>query len=160
MFPARLEIADRGRLAVADTGCVDRNTETFVLDRGERAAIAALDLDQLSVRVRDGDEIAVLSPEASRAVRTLLAALATGATVHVIRTDGELTAQQAADRLDVARADVVRLVERGVLRAATTTNDRLLFKARDVLDYRDKRAARLAAVQQMVEAAEELGETY
>ena len=139
---------------------MDRHPESFVLDRGESAVIAALELDQLSARVRDGDEIAVLSPEASRAVRARLAALATGATVHVIRADGELTAQQAADLLDVARADVVRLVERGVLRATSTTNGRRLFRARDVLDYRDKRAARLAAVEQMVEAAEGLGETY
>jgi hypothetical protein len=35
-----------------------------------------------------------------------------------------------------------------------------VFRARDVLDYRDQRAARLAAVEQMVEAAEGLGETY
>jgi len=86
--------------------------------------------------------------------------LATGATVHVIRTDGELTAQQAADLLDVARADVVRLVERGLLRATSTTNGRRLFRARDVLDYRDQRAARLAAVEQMIKAAEGFGKTY
>jgi acyl-coenzyme A synthetase/AMP-(fatty) acid ligase len=147
-------------VAVADTDCVDRNTETFVLDRGESAVVAALDLDQLSAHVRSGDEIAVLPPEAIRAMRTLLAALATGATVHVIRTDGELTAQQAADLLEVARADVVRLVERGVLRTTPTTSGPHRFSVRDVLDYREQRAARLAAVEQMVEAAEELGETY
>ena len=139
---------------------MDRSTETFTLDGGESAVVAALDLDQLSVHLQVGDQVAALPPEASRAVRALLAGLATGATVHVIRTDGELTAQQAADLLDVARADVVRLVERGLLRATSTTNGRRLFRARDVLDYRDQRAARLAAVEQMIKAAEGFGETY
>ena len=105
-------------------------------------------------------KIAVLPPEANRAVQTLLAGLATGAAVYVIRADSELTAQQAADLLDVARADVVRLVERGVLHAKPSTSGGRRFRARDVLDYRDQRAARLAAVEQMVEAAEEFGETY
>ena len=155
-----MEVADSGHLVVADTGCVDRSTETLTLDGGESAVVAALDLDKLLVHLQVGDQVAALPPEASRAVRALLAGLATGATVHVIRTDGELTAQQAADLLDVARADVVRLVERGLLRATSTTNGRRLFRARDVLDYRDQRAARLAAVEQMIKAAEGFGKTY
>ncbi|MGB8862111.1 MAG: helix-turn-helix domain-containing protein [Ilumatobacteraceae bacterium] len=136
------------------------DTHTFVLDRRDRLVVAALDLDRVSALLQVGDEIAVLPPEANRAVRTLLAALATGAVVHVIRTDGELTAQQAADVLDVGRADVIRLVDRGVLRTTPSTSGRRLFSAREVLDYRQQRAARLAALGQMTEAAEELGETY
>jgi len=139
---------------------MDLNPEAFVLDRRECVVVAALDLDQLSASVQVGDQIAVLPAEANRAVRALLSELATGSAVHVIRTDGELTAQQAADLLDVSRADVMRLVDRGVLLTNPATSDRRLFSAVEVLDYRQQRAARLAAVGQMTEAAEELGETY
>ena len=80
---------------------MDRHPESFVLGQGDCAVVAALDLDQLSVRIQVGDQIAVLPPEASRAVRTLLASLATGSAVQVVRNDGELTVQQAADLLAV-----------------------------------------------------------
>ena len=139
---------------------MDPHTQTFVLDRRDRAVVAALNLDQMSALVQVGDEIAVLPPAASRAVQALLAGLATGSAVHVIRAEGELTSQQAADLLDVGRADVMRLVERGILRTTSASSGRRRFSAMDVLDYRQQRAARLAALGQMTEAAEELGETY
>ena len=134
--------------------------ETFVLDSGDCDVVAALDLDQLPTHVQVGDQIAVLPPNASRAVRTLLATLATGLAVHVIRADGELTAQQAADLLDVGLSDVMRLVDRGVLQTSPTTSGRRLFSAQDVLDYRQQRVARLAALGQITEADEELGLSY
>ena len=147
-------------MVIADTGCVDQHPETFVLDSGDCAVVAALDLDQLSAHVQVGDQIAALPPEANRAVRTLLKALATGSPVHVVRADGELTAQHAADLLDVGRADVVRLVDRGVLQTIPTTSGRRVFSALDVLDYRQQRAARLVALGELTVADEELGLGY
>ena len=154
------EIADDARAVNADTGRMDLHPEMFVLDSGDCAVVAALDLDQLSARVQVGDQIVDLPAEANRAVRTLLAALATGSAVHVIRADGELTAQRAADLLDVGRSDVTRLVDRGVLRAIPTASGRRLFSAQDVLDYRQQRAASLAALGELTMADEELGLSY
>ena len=132
--------------------------DTFVLD-SEDCAVVVLDPDQLSAHVQVGDQIVDLPAEANRAVRTMLAALATGSAVHVIRADDELTAQQAADLLDVGRSDVVRLIDRGVLRTIPTTGRRLL-SAHDVLDYRQRRAARLAALGELTVPDEELGLSY
>ncbi len=139
---------------------MDLHPEMFVLDSGDCAVVAALDLDQLSARGQVGDQIVDLPAEANRAVRTLLEALATGSPVHVVRTDGELTAQQAADLLDVGRADVMRLVDRGVLRTIPTTRGRRLFSAQDVLGYRKQRAVRLAALGELTVADEDLGLSY
>jgi excisionase family DNA binding protein len=133
--------------------------EVFDLDEGDRAVVASLDADRASVSIRVGDETIELPASASRAVRTLLRDLAAGVPVHVIPADAELTTQQAADLLGLSRTYVVRLIDQGSLPAHRAGTHRRLL-ASDVLAYRDRRAARLAALGELTEADEDLGLSY
>jgi len=96
---------------------------------------------------------------ASRAVRALLRDLATGVPVHVISADAELTTQQAADLLGLSRTYVVRLIDQGSLPAHMAGTHRRLL-ASNVLEYRGRRASRLATLGELTDADEELGLTY
>ncbi|MGH9055329.1 MAG: excisionase family DNA-binding protein [Acidimicrobiales bacterium] len=94
---------------------------------------------------------------ASRAVLLLLEELGAGSAVHLVPTDAELTTQQSADLLGIARTYLIRLIEDGKLPAHLVGTHRRL-RAADVLDYKDRRAARLAAVDAIADA--EVGIDY
>lgn len=133
--------------------------EVFDLEERDRAVVASVDSDHLSVSVRVGDETVVLPADANRAVRSLLRDLASGVPVHVIPADAELTTQQAADLLGLSRTYVVRLIDQGSLSAHMAGTHRRLL-ASDVLAYRERRASKLAALGELTEADEELGLSY
>lgn len=130
--------------------------EVFDLDERDRLVVASLDSEGSSVSVRVGDETVVLPDDASRAVRSLLRYLASGVPVHVIPSDAELTTQQAADLLGLSRTYVVRLVDQGSLPSHLAGSHRRLL-ASDVLAYRERRAGKLVALDELTDADEELG---
>jgi len=145
---------------VVDTGHMSSlRAEVFDLDERDRLVVASLDSEGSSVSVRVGDETVVLPDDASRAVRSLLRDLASGVPVHVIPADAELTTQQAADLLGFSRTYVVRLVDQGSLPAHLAGSHRRLL-ASDVLLYRERRAGKLAALDELTDADEELGLSY
>jgi excisionase family DNA binding protein len=133
--------------------------EVFDLEERDRVVVASLDSEGSSVSVRVGDATVELPYDASRAVRSLLRDLASGVAVHVIPADAELTTQQAADLLGLSRTYVVRLVDQGSLPAHFAGSHRRL-RAIDVLSYRERRANRLAALDELTRADEELGLNY
>ncbi len=133
--------------------------EVFDLEERDRVVVASLNSERSSVSVRVGDETVVLPEDANRAVRSLLRDLSTGVPVHVIPADAELTTQQAADLLGLSRTYVVRLIDQGSLPAHMAGTHRRLL-ASDVLVYRDRRASKLASLDELTEADEELGLAY
>ena len=100
-----------------------------------------------------------LPAAAAEAVRHLLVELATGAAVHVLADDTELTTQQAADLLGISRTYLVRLVDQGKLPAHLVGTHRRLDAA-DVLAYRARRDVRLSAVADITEADVATGVPY
>ena len=133
--------------------------EVFDLGERDRRVLASVDPERSSVSVQVGDEMVVLPEKASRAVRALLRDLATGVPVHVVPVDAELTTQQAADLLGLSRTYVVRLIDQGSLPAHMAGTHRRL-QASDVLAYRERRAAKLAALEELTGADEDLGLSY
>ena len=138
---------------------VASKVEVFVLGEPDRGVVASIDSEQSSVSVRVGDATVVLPADASRAVRALLRDLASGVPVHVVPLDAELTTQQAADLLELSRTYVVRLIDQGSMPAHMAGTHRRLL-ASDVLAYRQRRTAKLAALGKLNEADEELGLAY
>jgi len=133
--------------------------EVFDLEERDRVVVASLDTERSSLSVRVGDEMVVLPENANRAVRSLLRDLATGVPVHVIPADAELTTQQAADLLGLSRTYIVRLIDQGSVPAYMAGTHRRLL-ASDVLAYRERRASKLVALDELTEADEELGLSY
>lgn len=97
------------------------------------------------VTVQTNDRVIELPAAAAEAVRHLLAELASGAEVHVLAQDAELTTQEAADLLGLSRTYLVRLIDQGKLPARLVGTHRRLRVA-DVLAYQARRSGRLQAV--------------
>lgn len=156
-----------GRRAVSDavafvsfarhTGSVN-TFETFDLDEADRKALVALGDENDPLVLRAGDHDITLPPSASYAVTRLLANLASGASVHLLTEDDELTTQQAADILGLSRTYVVRLIDQASLPAHMVGTHRRL-RASDVLAYRTQRDSRLSAVAAISAAGDGLGIT-
>jgi excisionase family DNA binding protein len=98
-------------------------------------------------------------PGVDRAVRRLLEELASGSSVHLISVDTELTTQEAAELLGLSRTYLVRLVDQGVIPAQMAGTHRRL-RTSDVVAFRDERARRHAALDDLARAEEELGLDY
>jgi excisionase family DNA binding protein len=111
------------------------------------------------IRVQTEDGVVELPAAAAEAVRHLLVELASGAAVHVLAEDAELTTQEAADLLGISRTYLVRLVDQGKLPAHLVGTHRRL-RAADVLAYQARRNARLEAVAEITEADEAAGIPY
>ena len=87
----------------------------------------------------------------------MLEAVAEGDTATVVRTQREVSTQQAATVLNVSRPTVVKLIDDGVLASRKVGSHRRIPLA-DLLAYRDDMVARRRAVlDQMSQDAEELG---
>lgn len=127
-------------------------------DRQKLAALAAGGNDRPVAVRTDAGEIELPSA-AGRAVLQLLGELGAGAAVHLVPTDTELTTQQSADLLGISRTYLIRLIEDGKLPAHLVGTHRRL-RAGDVLDYRDRRTAKLAAVDAIADADAEVGINY
>lgn len=111
------------------------------------------------VKVQTRDGVIELPAAAAEAVRHLLGELASGAAVHVLADDAELTTQEAADLLGISRTYLVRLVDQGKLPAHLVGTHRRLRVA-DVLAYQARRNARLEAVAAISEADGAAGVPY
>ncbi len=106
-----------------------------------------------------GKEVTTLELPASAAAPLLamLKAFAEGKPVSVHAADAEVTAQQAADLLNVSRPYLVGLVDKGVLPARMVGNQRRL-PLKDVLAYKqDTQAKRRAALDELAKSDQELG---
>ena len=86
-----------------------------------------------------------------------LEAVADGSTVEVVRTEAEVSTQQAARILNVSRPTAVRLFDAAEIPSNKVGSHRRA-KLKDVLTYRDTEAARRRAVlDEMVRDAEDMG---
>ena len=106
-----------------------------------------------------GKEVTTLDLPAAAAgpLLAILRAMGEGKPVSVHAADAEVTAQQAADLLNVSRPYLVGLVDKGVLPARMVGNQRRL-PLKDVLAYkRDNQAKRRAALDELAKLDQELG---
>ena len=86
-----------------------------------------------------------------------LEAVADGSTVEVVRSEAEVSTQQAARILNVSRPTAVRLFDTGEITSHKIGSHRRA-KLKDVLTYRDTEAAgRRAVLDEMVRDAEDMG---
>lgn len=126
----------------------------------KRLATVFADLETSGpVRVQTDEGVVELPGAAAAAVRHLLVELASGAAVHVLADDAELTTQEAADLLGISRTYLVRLIEQGTLPAYLVGTHRRL-RAADVLAYQARRNARLEAAEAITEADRAAGVPY
>ena len=130
--------------------------DLFDLDESERAALAARDPKHLRVVASDGFP---LPPAVDRAVQRILVELANGSSIHLISVEDELTTQQAAELLGISRTYVVRLIDQGVIPARMAGTHRRL-RTSAVVAFRNERARRHAALDDLARAEEEPGISY
>lgn len=128
-------------------------------DRERLASVFADPAIPGPVRVQTEKGVIELPAPAAAAVRHLLVELASGAAVHVLADDAELTTQAAADLLGISRTYVVRLVDQGKLPAHLVGTHRRL-RAADVLAYQARRTARLEAAAAITEGDRAAGVPY
>ncbi len=108
----------------------------------------------------DGHAIDIPAP-IYRVLRQLVPLMASGAAIQLVPLHQELTTQQAADLLNVSRPFLVKLLDEKQIPfhrlGGEGTHRRVRFT--DVMDYKKRRSAtRRAALDELVEMGEELGE--
>jgi excisionase family DNA binding protein len=121
------------------------------------AVVGGPEAEPIAVQTSTG--VVELPSAASAAVRRLLEELAAGTSVHLVADDAELTTQQAGDLLGISRTYVTRLVDQGKIPAHRVGTHRRL-RAADVIAYKARRAARLAAVDAVAVADRAAGVPY
>jgi excisionase family DNA binding protein len=137
-------------------------TLSYAVSGSDRERLASAFTDPEApgpVTVQTDDGVVELPEAAAEAVRHLLVELASGASVHVLADDAELTTQEAADLLGISRTYLVRLVDEGKVPAHLVGTHRRL-RAADVLAYQARREARLQAVAEITEADAAAGIPY
>lgn len=122
-----------------------------------REALDALrDRRSVKLSVRGGRSVEVPGSALDGFLATL-EAVAEGSTVEVVRTEAEVSTQQAARMLNVSRPTAVRLFDTGEITSHKVGSHRRA-RLKDVLEYRDAEAARRRAVlDEMVRDAEDMG---
>ena len=99
----------------------------------------------------------VLPPEVFEVLRGVVEAMASGQAVTIAPVHQRLTTQEAADLLGISRPTLVKLLEAGEIAFEQPGRHRRVRLA-DVLAYRERRSTqRRAAVDHMVEIADEAG---
>jgi excisionase family DNA binding protein len=108
------------------------------------------------LKVIDGDEQIEVPVAALRLLVNILQEMSLGNAVSIVPMHAELTTQQAADVLNVSRPYLIGLLERGELPFHKVgTHRRVRFG--DLMDYRARsQAERRAAMDELVEQAQEL----
>jgi len=147
------------RLAI---GVTPMSTLSYAISGTDRERLASAFASANSagpVTVQTDDGVIELPAAAADAVRHLLVELASGASVHVLADDAELTTQEAADLLGISRTYLVRLVDDGKVDAHLVGTHRRL-RAADVLAYQAQRGSRLRAVAEIAEADAAVGVPY
>lgn len=138
------------------------NSTTYAVSGTDRERLASAFADPQSagpVTIQTAGGAVELPTAAADAVRHLLIELASGASVHVLADDADLTTQEAADWLGISRTYLVRLIDAGKVPAHLVGTHRRL-RASDVLAYQARRAARLEAVAAITQADEAAGVAY
>jgi len=128
-----------------------RELEQFLHDHAHRPA-ALVD--------PDGHRMEIPAP-IYKVLRQLVPLMASGAAVQLVPIHQELTTQQAADLLNVSRPFLVKLLDEGQIPyhrlGGEGTHRRVRFT--DVMAYKKQRSeARQAALGELIELSEELGE--
>jgi excisionase family DNA binding protein len=96
-------------------------------------------------------------PAAAAAMERVLEAIAGGDGVAIVPLDAEITTQEAADLLGIARPALIGLLETGVIPHRTIDAQRRI-KSSDVLAYRDRRRIEQnAMLDEMVAENQRLG---
>ena len=132
--------------------------ETVRLARAGTAELGRL-LNKLSgtdrVLVKLGGEDLILPRQALIHLRDLLADMAQGDAVTIVRLHAEMTTQQAADILNVSRPYLITLLEKGELPFTRVgTHRRIQFK--DLMAFKDKiRKQSSDAMDELVKIAQE-----
>ena len=122
-----------------------------------REALDALrNCKSVRLSVRGGRTVEVPDSALDSFLATL-EAVADGSTVEVVRTEAEVSTQQAARILNVSRPTAVRLFDTSEITSHKVGSHRRA-KLKDVLEYRDTEASRRrAALDEMVRDAEDMG---
>jgi excisionase family DNA binding protein len=113
-----------------------------------------------TVRVRAGDEDAIVPKEAFELLLEILAQMANGNAVTIVPVQAEFTTQQAADFLNVSRPFLVGLLEENALpHRKVGSHRRVRFE--DLLRYKQADdAKRQNVLDQLAEQAQKLGMGY
>jgi excisionase family DNA binding protein len=115
---------------------------------------------RLPLEEQGGEPSEVILPaSAIRLLSRILAAMATGHSVSVVPNEAELTTQQAADLLGVSRPYLIRLLEADHIPFHKVGAHRRI-RLNDLLEYREKRVARLRALEELAAQAQELDMGY
>jgi len=139
------------------------DVQATTLARESSAALARLlqshpTQDRARVRM-DGEDL-ILPRHAIELLRSLLAEMAQGNAVTIMPIHAELTTQEAANLLNVSRPHLVKLLEDGRLPHTRVGTHRRIRLA-DLVAYQQQRdAACDAALQELVDQAQELGMGY
>jgi excisionase family DNA binding protein len=119
--------------------------------------LAGLGPEPVTTLLGPTGERLVLPPEVFEVLRGVVEAMAQGQAVMIAPVHQRLTAQEAADLLGVSRPTVVKLLESGEIPFEQPGRHRRVRLA-DVLAYRERSSSvRRAALDEMVEIAEEAG---
>ena len=113
-----------------------------------------------TVRVRAGDEDAIVPKEAFELLLEILGQMANGNAVTIVPVHAELTTQQAADFLNVSRPFLIGLLESGKMPFRKVgTHRRILFN--DLLSFKHQDAEfRSRVIDELAEQAQQHGMGY
>lgn len=119
------------------------------------AMLSRVAVEPITMSVGPLGEHLVVPPEVFDVLRSVVEAMAQGQAVTIAPVHQRLTTQEAADLLGVSRPTVVKLLEAGEIPFEQPGRHRRVRLA-DVLAYRDRASAeRRAALDRMVEIADE-----
>lgn len=112
------------------------------------------------MRVRAGDEDAIVPKEAFELLLEILGQMANGNAVTIVPVHAELTTQQAADFLNVSRPFLIGLLESGKMPFRKVgTHRRILFN--DLLSFKHQDAEfRSRVIDELAEQAQQHGMGY
>lgn len=116
--------------------------------------------EQDRARVRMDDEDLILPRQAVELLRHVLAEMAQGNGVSILPVHAELTSQQAADVLNVSRPHLIKLLEQGAIPYSKVGTHRRINLA-NLMEYKRQRDLESeAALQELVDQAQELDMGY